>query len=60
MEMCYINSGKPELAINSFLQMQFYHEALRIAKKHRPDMVQTISHHLDKGADENMSGDELL
>lgn len=37
--MCYVNAGKPELAINAFLQIQYYHDALRIAKKHRPDMV---------------------
>lgn len=39
MEMCFINAGKPEFGINAFLEMNYFHEALRIAKKHRPDMV---------------------
>ena len=61
MELCYINGGEPKLAIKSYLKMNNYSDALRVANKHCPNLVQEITNYIDKGENLNgMSGEELL
>ncbi len=39
MEQCYLNAKQPELAINVYLEIGRINEAIRVAKKYRPDLA---------------------
>ena len=62
MEMCFINAGKPELAVNAFAKMGNYGEALRIARKHCPHLVTELTHNMQTIGNniEDLNGEQLL
>ena len=59
-EGCFINARKPEIAIKMYLDLGNFQEALRVAKKHAPHLVNEINNRFLNKAGGNMSGDELL
>lgn len=42
-EQCYINAKKPREAVNMYVRIQMTKDALRVAMKHCPDMIDEIN-----------------
>ena len=48
-EQCYINAKEPEKAINMYQEARMYGDALRVANKHAPHLVQSINENYSRG-----------
>ena len=65
-EQCFIQGRKPERAIKMYIDIDQYPEAIRVAKKHAPNMVNEINEIMVRGGRgggggiENLSGEEIL
>lgn len=62
-EQCYINAKEPERAINMYQETRMYGEALRVANKHAPHLVQQINEAYSRGPQMGapaQSGQEIL
>jgi intraflagellar transport protein 172 len=62
-EQCYINAKKPESAIEMYQEAQMYGDALRVAQKHAPHLVEKINENFSRGGGMQMSqqsGPEIL
>jgi len=68
-EQCFIQGRKPERAIRMYTDIDQYPEAIRVAKKHAPNLVGEINEAMVRGGRggggggvgiENMSGEEIL
>lgn len=45
-EKAFIDADKPEMSIRMYLKLQMANEALRVARKYRPDMIADINQRL--------------
>jgi intraflagellar transport protein 172 len=60
-EQCFINAKEPEKALNMYQEARMYGEALRVANKHAPHLVNQINENFSRGpAVAQQSGDEIL
>ena len=59
-EQCYIQAKKPDLAIKMYTEMGQHTEALRVAKKHAPNLVEKINRSAVSQNQGVISGDQLL
>lgn len=60
-EQCFINAKEPEKAINMYQEARMYGEALRVANKHAPHLVNAINENFSRGpAVAQQSGHEIL
>lgn len=60
-EQCFINAKEPERAINMYQEARMYGEALRVANKHAPHLVQSINENYSRGPQASQqSGAEIL
>mmetsp|Transcript_30644 Transcript_30644/g.27830 ORF Transcript_30644/g.27830 Transcript_30644/m.27830 type:complete len:487 (+) Transcript_30644:2705-4165(+) len=60
-EQCFIQAKKPEMAIKMYLDRGSKTEAMRVAKKHAPQLVNQIHMNLtEETRPEDMSGDEII
>lgn len=60
-EQCFINAKEAEKAINMYQEARMYGEALRVAQKHAPHLVNQINENYSRGpAVSNQSGPEIL
>jgi hypothetical protein len=41
-ETCFINAKKPELAVRMYTECGAFNDAMRIAKKHAPALLQDV------------------
>lgn len=60
-EVAYISAKKPELAIKMYMDMSQFSEALRVAKKHAPQLVNDINNKaMNQKSGRSISGEDLL
>lgn len=55
MEQAYLNAKQPDLAINAYLESGKINEAIRVAKKYRPDLADQICQQMGQGDVSQMS-----
>jgi len=60
-EQCFVQAKKPEIAIKMYMELGQQQEAIRVARKHAPQLLPQIQNNIiDAKGLESMSGEELL
>ena len=59
-EQCYISAKKPEIAIKMYTEIGQFTEALRVAKKHAPHLVNEINNRFADKSGGQMSGEDII